>query len=174
MLQQGPVGYGGEAQRPAMADEPGVPSSSGSNGPSQQSQRTPPLQQSTSRLRHVERWMDMTSSSFNLVPANIKVKKSVGLGLLPLRLSGSVVWNLESHKVHYKMACKDKILHGKLSVDVEQRALQYRWGCMHAHPLATCAKSMHCGWQLHIKHAHACMHWVMQTVLFQNGCMRTR
>ncbi|KAG1656172.1 hypothetical protein FOA52_008711 [Chlamydomonas sp. UWO 241] len=63
------------------------------------------------------------SSSHSQRPA---VKKSVQLGPLPLALSGSLIWNLESHRVQYKLACKDTILRGKLVANIEERAVEYR------------------------------------------------
>ena len=60
----------------------------------------------------------------SLVPDNIKIKKSIKL--FPLVLACTLAWNLDSKTFSYKTSCKDRILHGKVTLDVGARALQYR------------------------------------------------
>lgn len=65
-------------------------------------------------------------SSYSFVPDNIKVKKIVRVRPLPLELGASLNYNLEHRALTYKLACKETVLGGKVTLDVKERAVEYR------------------------------------------------
>ena len=55
-----------------------------------------------------------------------QVKKSIQLKPLPLVVSSTLSWNIQSKDFTVKTSCKDSLLQGKITLDVGARAIQYR------------------------------------------------
>jgi hypothetical protein len=65
-----------------------------------------------------------TGWSLHGIPSNIKVKKVIRVR--PLELGGTLVWDLQTHDVRYKLSCKETILGGKINLDTENKAIEYK------------------------------------------------
>ncbi len=57
---------------------------------------------------------------------NIKLKKS--LKILLVRLTGTVAYNLHNKNISYKLSCKDVLLNGRITLDPQAQAVDYRCG----------------------------------------------
>lgn len=91
--------------------------------------------------------LDFSSGFYGLAPDNVKVKKTVRLRPLPLELGASLVYNIESRGIKWKLNCKETLLGGKVTADIPNRALEYRCGGVHCMAAWACAHS--CGMRAH-------------------------
>lgn len=72
----------------------------------------------------------------------MQVKKSITLKPLPLVLTTTLSWNIESKAFTIKTSCKDSLFRGKVTLDVGAKAIQYR--CVQYTVLIVCTVGREC------------------------------